>query len=95
MCGTRFSTDGSVLKILKAVGPKWFDNANFISPRTCVFDSCLDGHAKILIERRDMSPDLMPLPQHMHDDVIKWKHFPRYWLFVRGIHRSKASDRKL
>ena len=21
------------------------------------------------------------------DDVIKWKHFPRYWLFVRGIHR--------
>ena len=23
-----------------------------------------------------------------HDDVINWKHFPRYWLFVRGIHRS-------
>ena len=22
------------------------------------------------------------------DDVIKWKHFPRYWPFVRGIHRS-------
>ena len=22
-----------------------------------------------------------------HDDVIKWKHFPRYWRFVRGIHR--------
>ena len=21
-----------------------------------------------------------------HDDVIKWKHFPRYWPFVRGIH---------
>ena len=21
-----------------------------------------------------------------HDDVIKWKHFPRYWSFVRGIH---------
>ena len=25
---------------------------------------------------------------HTHDDVIKWKHFPRYWPFVRGIHRS-------
>ena len=25
--------------------------------------------------------------QHLHDDVIKWKHFPRYWPFVRGIHR--------
>ena len=24
----------------------------------------------------------------MHDDVIKWKHFPRCWPFVRGIHRS-------
>ena len=22
-----------------------------------------------------------------HDDVIKWKHFPRYWPFVRVIHR--------
>ena len=25
----------------------------------------------------------------MHDDVIKWKHFPRYWPFVPGIHRSR------
>ena len=24
-----------------------------------------------------------------HDDVIKWKHFLRYWPFVRGIHRSR------
>ena len=24
----------------------------------------------------------------LHDDVIKWKHFPRYWLFVRVNHRS-------
>ena len=23
-----------------------------------------------------------------HDEVIKWKHFPRYWPFVRKIHRS-------
>ena len=27
-----------------------------------------------------------------HDDVIKWKHFPRYWLFVRGIHRSLVNS---
>ena len=26
-----------------------------------------------------------------HDDVIKWKHFPRYWPFVRGIHRSPGN----
>ena len=24
----------------------------------------------------------------MHDDVIKWKHFPCCWPFVRGIYRS-------
>ena len=23
----------------------------------------------------------------LHDDVFKWKRFPRYWPFVRGIHR--------
>ena len=26
------------------------------------------------------------------DDVIKCKHFPRYWLFVRGIHRSPLTS---
>ena len=54
-----------------------------------------------------------PMPRHWrnvifdiaihqtHDDVIKWKHFPRNWPFVRGIHRSrwiphtKASDAEL
>ena len=36
-----------------------------------------------------------------HEDVIKWQHFPRYWPFVRGIHRlplnslTKASDAEL
>ena len=27
-----------------------------------------------------------------HDDVIKWKHFLRYWPFVRGIHRSTVNS---
>ena len=27
-----------------------------------------------------------------HDDVIKWKHFPRYWPFERGIHRSPVNS---
>ena len=27
-----------------------------------------------------------------HDDVIKWKHFPCYWTFVRGIHRSPVNS---
>ena len=28
----------------------------------------------------------------IHDDVIKWKYFPRYWPFVRGIHRSPVNS---
>ena len=27
-----------------------------------------------------------------HDDVIKWKHFPRYWPFLRGIHRPPENS---
>ena len=27
-----------------------------------------------------------------YDDVIKWKHFPRYWPFVRGIYRWPADS---
>ena len=27
-----------------------------------------------------------------HDDVIKWKRFPRYWPFVSGIHRSPVDS---
>ena len=29
---------------------------------------------------------------HIHDGVIKWKHFPRYWPFVRGNHRSPVNS---
>ena len=28
----------------------------------------------------------------VHDDVIKWEHFPCYWPFVRGIHRSPVNS---
>ena len=27
-----------------------------------------------------------------HDDIIKWKHFPRFWPFVRRIHRSPVNS---
>ena len=40
-----------------------------------------------------MSTDHYPQRVTMtHDDVIKWKHFPRYWPFVRGIHRSPVNS---
>ena len=27
----------------------------------------------------------------LHDDVIKWRHFPRHWPFVREIHRQPVN----
>ena len=30
--------------------------------------------------------------KYFHEDVIKWKHFPRYHSFVRGIHRSPENS---
>ena len=32
------------------------------------------------------------LKTRVHDDVIKWEHFPRYLPFVRGIHRSPVNS---
>ena len=31
-------------------------------------------------------------PKTFHNDVIKWKHFLRYWPFVQGIHRSPVNS---
>ena len=30
----------------------------------------------------------LPIYVRAHDDVIAWKHFPHYWSFLRGNHRS-------
>ena len=34
----------------------------------------------------------MQIVSTIHDDVIKWKHFPRYWPFVRGNHRPPVNS---
>ena len=41
---------------------------------------------------RDHRKDIPCILFCWHDDVIKWKHFPRYWPFVRGIHRSPVNS---
>ena len=33
-----------------------------------------------------------PYSEPTHHNVIKWKYFPRYWPFVRGIHRSPVNS---
>ena len=52
------------------------------------------------LDQRLLSNISFILESNPHDD-IKWKHFPRNWPFVRGIHRScriprtKAGDAEL
>ena len=38
----------------------------------------------------DRLPDSFCGPQY--NDVMKWKHFPRYWPFMRGISRSSVNS---
>ena len=38
------------------------------------------------------SHSLGQAPLTWQDDVIKWKHFPRYWPCMRGIHRSAVNS---
>ena len=45
------------------------------------------GSFRNYLDRRAETLLLEPSNNH-HDGIIKWKHFPRYWPFVRRIHRS-------
>ena len=37
-------------------------------------------------------PQLHMTKPELHDDVITWKRFRRYWPFVRGIHHRSSVD---
>ena len=51
------------------------------------------GHVQGMNRRRIYtSTDWVNCFRLWHDDVTKWKHFPRYWPFVRGIHRSPVNS---
>ena len=54
------------------------DNSIFNHPSTW------KGSTFVFMEIKDL--DIL------HDDVIKWKHFPRYWPFARGIHWSPVNS---
>ena len=49
---------------------------------------CYRSHNK----RTFIHCDAPDTPKQPHVDVIKWKHFPRYWPFVRGIHQSPVNS---
>ena len=49
-------------------------------PKSWVWQQSLLNHSRV------STPMFTSLT--VHDDVIKWKHFPHNWPFMRGIHRS-------
>ena len=44
------------------------------------------------VRQQDITAASVDLDLCCHYDVIKWKHLPRYWPFVRGIHRSPVNS---
>ena len=56
------------------------------------FTGTWSDHATTLLPiKQSLSPKNDNINK-MHDDVIKWKHFLRYWPVVLGIHRSAVSS---
>ena len=45
------------------------------------------NHRRWIPTQRTSNAESVTLSWYHHDDVIKWKYFPRYWPFVWGIHR--------
>ena len=69
----------------------WYGGGYLPNPTGCMGTICshvmwrTTRSCSLITCRYEMLP-------RIHDDVIKWKHFPRYWPFVRGIHRSPVNS---
>ena len=66
-----------------------------MSPSEAYLDSKVHGaNMRPIWDRQDPGwPHVGPMNLAIwHDDVIKWKHFPRYWPFVRRIRRSPVNS---
>ena len=79
---TAFSTNFVMFTTLR------FFSGLFVLPTTTTF--LILGKHRCFITLTSHEPPTRCLAGH--DDVIKWKHFPRYWPFVRGIHRSPVNS---
>ena len=69
-----FPFDNVIMKMSTIKG--FFRNSSFV-------------RTKRTNERNGRQHKKDPSDALFHDDVIKWKYFPRYWLFVSGIHWSQ------
>ena len=68
--------------------PKWYSKANMIL--RFILPCSIRVVHKFSV---DLWPNyIMYFQISFNDGVIKWKHFPRNWPFVRGIHRSPVNS---
>ena len=78
--------------------PQWTINV-ITNPCLTINHICPRGLRDLLIDVRcdgfkkeNVPSNSSQAPSNYHVDVIKWKHFPRYCPFVRGIHRSPVNS---
>ena len=57
-----------------------------------ICSSSIDSTTTVLHDTVKYNDIMVWATQESHDDVTKWKHFPRYWPFVRGIHQSPVNS---
>ena len=75
----------------------WPVNIHVISSGSPPYE-LLDAHLRSQRHGNELHWAPLRITDHMcwvvacHDDVIKWNHFPRYWSFVWGIHRSPVNS---
>ena len=93
--------DNWQLVVLPQSGGTEFDPRSKLNRQIYVYIHifCLDGNMWAIFKistlwRLLTTKSCANLDKHeacqLHDDVIKWKHYPRYWPFVQGNHRSRV-----
>ena len=85
----------SKLRITVSLWGKPPVTAGFPSERTVNAESVSWCHRKLEATRTVLHYPILHCSSGMHlthDDVINWKHFPRYWPFVWEIHRSPVNS---
>ena len=83
--GTISNFDSSHQQLIKQQRESIFPNESTLSCIYSIHFVELNRHLCIKLTRKWRNFCI-------HDDVIKWKHFPRYWPFVRGVNTREAAD---
>ena len=79
----------SILHEPQCVKYRWYNKSSQLLVLEHANGSCFRNYIFVLLFR---NWETLIVLESNHDDVIKWRHFPRYWSFVREIHRSPVNS---